>query len=38
MGSIVHYLDSDEWTLELVSGDTLDGAGDPRRGGAVFTA
>jgi len=25
MGSIVHYLDSDEWTLELVSGDTLDG-------------
>ena len=23
--SIVHYLDSDEWTLELVSGDTLDG-------------
>ena len=25
MGSIVHYLDSDEWTIELVSGDTLDG-------------
>jgi len=25
MGSIVHYLDSDEWTLEIVSGDTLDG-------------
>jgi hypothetical protein len=25
MGSLVHYLDSDEWTLELVSGDTLDG-------------
>jgi len=25
MGSVVHYLDSDEWTLELVSGDTLDG-------------
>jgi rifampicin phosphotransferase len=25
MGSIVHYLDSDQWTLELVSGDTLSG-------------
>jgi len=25
MGSIVHYLDSDEWTLELISGDTLGG-------------
>jgi hypothetical protein len=25
MGSIVHYLDSDIWTLELVSGDTLSG-------------
>ena len=25
MGSIVHYLDSDLWTLELVSGDTLSG-------------
>ena len=25
MGSLVHYLDSDEWTMELVSGDTLDG-------------
>jgi len=25
MGSVVHYLDSDEWTLEIVSGDTLDG-------------
>jgi hypothetical protein len=25
MGSIVHYLDSDQWTLELVGGDTLSG-------------
>ena len=25
MGSVVHYLDSDQWTLELVSGDTLAG-------------
>lgn len=25
MGSIVHYLDSDLWTLELISGDTLSG-------------
>jgi hypothetical protein len=25
MGSLVHYLDSDQWTLELVSGDTLSG-------------
>lgn len=25
MGSIVHYLDSDMWTLELVGGDTLAG-------------
>ncbi len=25
MGSIVHYVDSDAWTLELVGGDTLDG-------------
>ena len=25
MGSIVHYLDSDMWTLELVGGDTLSG-------------
>lgn len=25
MGSVVHYLDSDLWTLELVSGDTLSG-------------
>lgn len=25
MGSIVHYLDSDQWTLELVSGDNLAG-------------
>ena len=26
MGSVVHYLDSDLWALELVSGDTLSGA------------
>jgi rifampicin phosphotransferase len=25
MGTIVHYLDSDLWTLELISGDTLAG-------------
>ncbi len=25
MGSVVHYLDSDIWALELVSGDTLSG-------------
>ena len=25
MGSVVHYLDADQWTLELVSGDTLSG-------------
>ncbi len=25
MGSIVHYVDSDAWTLELVGGDKLDG-------------
>jgi hypothetical protein len=25
MGSVVHYLDSDLWTMELVSGDTLSG-------------
>lgn len=25
MGSVVHYLDADLWTLELVSGDTLSG-------------
>jgi hypothetical protein len=25
MGSVVHYLDSDQWTMELVSGDTLPG-------------
>ena len=25
MGSVVHYLDSDLWTMEMVSGDTLSG-------------
>jgi hypothetical protein len=25
LGSLVHYLDGDLWTLELISGDTLDG-------------
>ena len=25
MGSVVHYLDSDQWTLELIGGDTLSG-------------
>lgn len=25
MGSLVHFLDSDEWTFELISGDTLSG-------------
>ena len=25
MGSVVHYLDSDQWTLELIGGDTLAG-------------
>jgi hypothetical protein len=25
MGSVVHYLDADLWTMELVSGDTLSG-------------